>query len=189
MGPRSATRRGCRVHALQADAAANDRVSRVLPAQDVPSCTAGRDAIVCTVSSRIAGPQHRPAAGRRAEEKPLHLFSDVHVGQHGAGDGVGGQALPRSSGCVWPRSHQPISSDAFMRIARIRRRATRRSKSWLVVHRRRRPRCKRSKRRVASTFMTMTSASLRTSMRLRRKWPASARRSCEHWRNARMPSC
>ena len=139
--------------------------------------------------ARIAAPQHRPAAGRRAEEKPLHLFSDVHVGQHGAGDGVGGQALPRSSGCVWPRSHQPISSDAFMRIARIRRRATRRSKSWLVVHRRRRPRCKRSKRRVASTFMTMTSASLRTSMRLRRKWPASARRSCEHWRNARMPSC
>ena len=90
MRPRSATRRGCRVHALQADAAANDRVSRVPPAQDVPSCTAGRDATVCTVSSRIAGPQHRPAAGRRAEEKPLHLFSDVHVGQHGAGDGVGG---------------------------------------------------------------------------------------------------
>ena len=127
----------------------------------------------------------RSSVGR----KPLHLFSVVHVGQHGACDGIGGQALPRSSGCVWPRSHQPISSDAFMFIARIRRRAMRRSKSWRVVHRRRRPRCKRSKRRVASTFMTMTSASLRTSMRLRRKWPASARRSCEHWRNARMPSC
>lgn len=136
----------------------------------------------CRATASACG---RSSVGR----KPLHFFSDVHVGQHGAGDGVGGQALPRSSGCVWPRSHQPISSDAFMRIARIRRRATRRSKSWLVVHRRRRPRCKRSKRRVASTFMTMTSASLRTSMRLRRKWPASARRSCEHWRNARMPSC
>lgn len=136
-----------------------------------------------------ASPGHSIGLRQVVGRKPLHLFSDVHVGQHGACDGIGGQALPRSSGCVWPRSHQPISSDAFMFIARIRRRATRRSKSWLVVHRRRRPRCKRSKRRVASTFMTMTSASLRTSMRLRRKWPASARRSCEHWRNARMPSC
>ena len=188
MRPRSATRRGCRVHALQADAAANDYVSRVLPAQDVPSCTAGRDAALCTMA-RIAAPQHRPAAGRRAEEKPLHLFSDVHVGQHGACDGIGRQALPRTSGYVSHRSHQRISSDVFMLIARIRRHATRPSKSWLVVLPRHRPRCKPSRRRVASTFMTMISASLRTSMRLRMKWQASARPSSEHWRNVRMLSC